>query len=189
MFSSVARVYQDKVLSMILETPRLFLIQLPLEVMKTRLLKDHFTAFISELNLEITFPPEYPGDALDFFESWAVWVEANGHPSDQPGGCVVHKLERLAIGQIGLKGQPDTDGSVEIGYGLNATHHNLGYSTEAVSALVNWAFESGFAKRVTAETLESNLASNRVLEKLGFAQFGSRFDAEEGGDLILWERI
>jgi [ribosomal protein S5]-alanine N-acetyltransferase len=174
---------------MILETPRLFLIHPPLEVMKTRLVKDQFTAFISELNLEVTFPPEYPGDALGFFESWAAHVEANGHWINQPGGCVIHKLERVAIGQIGFKGQPDTDGSVEIGYGLNATHHNQGYASEAVGALVRWALESGFAKCITAETLEINLASNRVLEKLGFARIGSRFDAEEGGDLILWERV
>jgi [ribosomal protein S5]-alanine N-acetyltransferase len=174
---------------MILETPRLFLIHPPLEVLKTRLTKDHFTAFVPDLNLEITFPPEYPGDALGFFESWAAQVQINGHPNDQAGGCLIHKLERLAIGQIGFKGQPDTDGSVEIGYGLNATHHNQGYASEAVGALVNWALESGFAKRITAETLESNLASNRVLEKLDFVRVGTRFDAEEGGNLIVWERI
>jgi [ribosomal protein S5]-alanine N-acetyltransferase len=174
---------------MILETPRLFLIHPPLEVIKTRLLKDHFSAFISDLNLEVSFPPEYPGDALGFFESWAAQVKINGHRIDQPGGCVIHKLERLAIGQIGFKGQPDTDGSVEIGYGLNATHRNQGYASEAVGVLVNWALESGFAKRVTAEALGTNLASNRVLEKLGFVQFGTRFDAKEGGNLILWERV
>jgi [ribosomal protein S5]-alanine N-acetyltransferase len=112
----------------------------------------------------------------------------NGHPKDQPGGCVIHKLEHLAIGQIGFKGQPDTDGNIEIGYGLNATHHNMGYASEAVGALVIWALESGFAKKITAETLETNLASGRVLEKLGFGQLGSRFDGEEGGNLILWER-
>lgn len=173
---------------MILETPRLFLIHPPLEVMKTRLVKDHFTAFIADLNLEVTFPPEYPGDALGFFESWVVWVEANGHPINQAGGCVIHKLERLAIGQIGFKGQPDTDGSVEIGYGLNATHHNLGYGSEAVGAMVNWALGSGFARRVSAATLMTNLASNRLLEKLGFVRVGTRFDAEEGQDLIVWER-
>jgi [ribosomal protein S5]-alanine N-acetyltransferase len=174
---------------MILETPRLFLIHPPLEVLKTRLVKDHFTAFVPDLNLSVTFPPEYPGDALGFFESWTTQVELHGHPGDQPGGCVIHKLEHLTIGQIGFKGQPDTDGSVEIGYGLNATHHNLGYGSEAVGALVNWALESGFAKKITAETLETNLASGRVLEKLGFAQFGTRFDAEEGGNLTLWERV
>ncbi len=173
---------------MILETPRLFLIHPPLEVMKTRLLKDHFTAFVPELNLEVTFPPEYPGDALGFFKSWAAHVELHGHPSNQPGGCVIHKLERLAIGQVGFKGQPDTDGSVEIGYGLNATHHHLGYGSEAVGALVNWALESGFAKRVSAAALVTNLASNRLLEKLGFVRVGTRFDAEEGDDLIVWER-
>ena len=173
---------------MILETPRLFLIHPPLEVLKTRLLKDHFTAFVADLNLEVTFPPEYPGDVLEFLESWTAHVELHGHPSDQPGGCVIHKLERLAIGQIGFKGQPDTDGSVEIGYGLNATHHNLGYGTEAVGAMVNWALEFGFAKRVSAATLMSNLASNRLLEKLEFVQVRTRFDAEEGRDLIVWER-
>jgi [ribosomal protein S5]-alanine N-acetyltransferase len=173
---------------MILETPRLFLIHPPLEVLKTRLKKNHFTAFVSELNLEVRFPPEYPGDALGFFESWAAEVKAYGHPSNQAGGCVIHKLERLAIGQIGFKGQPDTDGVVEIGYGLNATHHNQGYASEAVGALVDWAFKSGFARRVTAETLPTNLASNRLLEKLDFVRVGTRFDVEEGGDLIVWEQ-
>ncbi len=173
---------------MILETPRLFLVHPPLEVMKTRLLKDDFTAFVADLNLEVTFPPEYPGDVLEFLESWAAHVELHGHPNDQPGGCVIHKLERLAIGQIGFKGQPDTDGSVEIGYGLNATHHNLGYGSKAVGALVSWALEFGFARRVTAETLETNFASRRVLEKLGFARFEARFNAKEGEDFILWQR-
>ena len=173
---------------MILETPRLFLVHPPLEVMKTRLVKDHFTAFVPDLNFEVTFPPEYPGDVLDFLESWVSHVELHGHPGDQPGGCVIHKLERLAIGQIGFKGQPDTDGSVEIGYGLNATHHNLGYGSEAVGALVNWALESGFAKRIEVKTLQVNLASNRLLEKLEFMRVGTRFDADEGNDLILWER-
>ncbi len=174
---------------MILETPRLFLIHPPLEVMKTRLKQDHFIAFVSALNLEITFPPEYPGDVLAFLESWTADVEVNGHPKDQPGGCVIHKLEQLAIGQIGFKGQPDTEGNVEIGYGINATHHGYGYASEAVSALVHWTLETQFATRVTAETLETNLASGRVLEKLGFTKFGTRFDAEEGGNLILWEHL
>ena len=173
---------------MILETPRLYLIHPPLEVMKTRLHKDHFTAFVPDLKVSVTFPPEYPGDALAFLESWTADVEAHGHPSDQPGGCVIHKLERLAIGQIGFKGQPDTDGAVEIGYGINATHHDQGYASEAVGALVNWTLENKYATRVTAETLETNLGSIRVLEKLGFKKFGNRFDAEEGGNLMLWER-
>ena len=171
---------------MILETERLFLVHPPLGALKTRLERDDFWHDVPGVG-SVRFPPGWPGeDALPILPGWAAWLEAHGPRLDQPGGTAVHKLERTAIGGVGFKGDPDERGHVEIGYGFNASHWGQGYATEAVGALCRWTLETGFARAVTAETLEGNAASKRVLEKLGFAPTGERFDAEEGGTLILW---
>ena len=176
---------------MILETPRLYLIHPPLIALQTRLQRNDFTVFVPDLGFEVHFPPNFLGlDAeLEHLPGWVAHVEQHGQPIDQPGGCVIHKLERIEVGGMGFKGEPDGTRSIEIGYGINASHRGQGIATEGVAAFVGWALESGFVRRVTAKTLETNLASGRVLEKNGFVRFGERFDIEEGGNLILWERL
>jgi RimJ/RimL family protein N-acetyltransferase len=74
--------------------------------------------------------------------------------------------EDAVIGECGLKHALDADGSVEIGYGLGAPWRANGYGTEAVGGLVHWLRPS--CRRLTAEVHESNLASRRLLERLGF---------------------
>lgn len=80
--------------------------------------------------------------------------------------------ERVLIGDGGFKGPPAADGSVEIGYSVLARFRNKGYATEAVKALVMWAFEHPQVKRVVAEALAENQASIRVLDKAGFTAVG-----------------
>lgn len=52
----------------------------------------------------------------------------------------VLKSEGTIIGDLGFKGVPDDKGSVEIGYGLLEKYWNNGYATEAVGALMAWAW-------------------------------------------------
>ncbi len=61
-----------------------------------------------------------------------------------------------------------------MGYGIDPAYQNQGYMTEAVKALVDWAFQYPFCKTVTATEVK-NPASRRLLEKLG-----ARFVAEDG---------
>ncbi|WP_331460506.1 GNAT family N-acetyltransferase [Gracilibacillus suaedae] len=44
---------------------------------------------------------------------------------------------------------------------------------EAVKEIIHWAFTSNSVKRITAECENNNVASIRVLEKLGFNRLGS----------------
>lgn len=81
------------------------------------------------------------------------------------------------VGEMCFKGL-NADGSAEIGYGIADEYQGKGYATEAVSALVNWAFSQPGVKQITAETEESNLASIKVLQKAGFLPTGER--GEEG---------
>ena len=80
---------------------------------------------------------------------------------------IYHKKDALGIGVAGYKGKPTVHGEVELGYELLPHYRQQGYMSEALPALLTWAFDSG-AKCVTAkDVLKTNLASQRVLEKLG----------------------
>ncbi len=77
------------------------------------------------------------------------------------------KHQDVGVGLIGYKGKPDSEGYVEIGYGIDASTRNKGYMTEAVQLMLDWAFEQPDCKCVTATTV-INPASERVLQKLHF---------------------
>lgn len=80
---------------------------------------------------------------------------------------LVEQAGRSAVGVCGFKGAPTPFGSVEVGYAMHEGYRNKGYMTEAVRALVQWAFTHDVCRRVTAETLRDNFASQRVLQKAG----------------------
>lgn len=63
--------------------------------------------------------------------------------------------------------------SASIGYCLDESAWGQGFATEAVGALLQWAFETLALNRVQAETDTRNIASGRVLEKLGFTREGT----------------
>jgi len=74
----------------------------------------------------------------------------------------------IGIGMLGFKGVPDNAGVVEIGYGIDPSYQTRGYTTEAARRLIKWAFDDTRCQRVIApDTRKDNIASNRVLEKLG----------------------
>lgn len=64
--------------------------------------------------------------------------------------------------------------SLGIGYCLDEPAWGQGYATEAVRAMLTWAYEALDLNRVDAELNTRNLASARVLEKLGFVREGLR---------------
>lgn len=85
----------------------------------------------------------------------------------------------IGAGLIGFKGKPDAAGMVEFGYGIAETYQNRGLMTEAVQAMIAWAFSLPGCRRITAETLRSNLDSQRVLVKTGFQLYKQTQDTFE----------
>lgn len=63
--------------------------------------------------------------------------------------------------------------SASMGYCLADTAWGKGFATEAAGALLGWAFDTLDLNRVQAETDTRNIASSRVLEKLGFVREGT----------------
>ncbi|QHJ69604.1 GNAT family N-acetyltransferase [Planococcus halotolerans] len=89
--------------------------------------------------------------------------------------------DNKVIGDLGFKGAPDNKGAVEIGYGLLEEYRGKGYATEAVAALVDWAWKQNGIHKVKAETLVDNQESIRVLEKLGMRKVA------ESEEMVYWE--
>ncbi|CAH0495748.1 GNAT family N-acetyltransferase [Novosphingobium sp. CECT 9465] len=77
------------------------------------------------------------------------------------------------------------DGAVQIGYGVAPGSQGCGYAGAAVAALLDLFRDDERVTAVVAETRTDNIASQRVLERNGFAMTGERFD-EEDGDLLSW---
>ncbi len=73
------------------------------------------------------------------------------------------------IGDCGIVAGPDAAGDAAIGYGLAPSARRRGYGTEAVTALTEWVLDQPGVRRVTAEVRVDNVASRRLLERVGFA--------------------
>lgn len=59
-----------------------------------------------------------------------------------------------------------------LGYDLMTTYWGQGYITEAVRAFVRFGFEEAGLNRIEAQTMLWNVASMRVLHKVGFTEEG-----------------
>jgi RimJ/RimL family protein N-acetyltransferase len=79
---------------------------------------------------------------------------------------ILIREENVGAGLLGFKGFPDERGATEIGYGIDPAYQGKGYMSEAIRALIDWAFTHPFCKVITATEVE-NPASKRLLERLG----------------------
>ena len=74
--------------------------------------------------------------------------------------------------------------SAAMGYCLTDTAWGQGYATEAAGAVLQWAFDTLDLNRIQAEADTRNVASARVLEKLGFEREGTlREDCVVNGEV------
>ena len=71
-------------------------------------------------------------------------------------------------GECGVKGPPGPDGVVEIGYGLAGPSRGRGLGGRAVAALLDELRRRAGVQGVEARVMADNLASRRLLERLGF---------------------
>lgn len=91
---------------------------------------------------------------------------------------IVIECEHIGAGLVGFKGHPDENGEVEIGYGINSIFQSRGYMSEAVRAMIRWAFDHPECKAINAANVRlDNYPSQKVLIKCGFSEISS---SEEG---------
>lgn len=110
-------------------------------------------------------------DTLDGLAMDLAIEAAPGEPS-RTGWFIVLRASGEVIGDCGWRGGPDSDGAVEIGYGLAGPSRAQGYGTEAVGALLRWCTAQPGVRQVVAEVLPGNDPSRALLERLGFVLAG-----------------
>ncbi|MDG4808025.1 GNAT family N-acetyltransferase [Micromonospora sp. WMMD1120] len=96
-------------------------------------------------------------------------------------GWLTGEIARLLItdaasgepaGSCGLSYTDVAAGEASVGYALLPEWRGRGYATRAVRLLAGWAFGATGIARVTAGTVPDNVASHRVLERVGFHSEG-----------------
>ena len=81
---------------------------------------------------------------------------------------IVRTDTNTSIGGIGFIGYPNVNGETEIGYMLDKQEHGKGYASEALTAIIDWAFTHDDTKCIITRTYEDNMPSRRLLLKCGF---------------------
>ncbi|HKF22714.1 MAG TPA: GNAT family N-acetyltransferase [Candidatus Angelobacter sp.] len=147
-------------------TNRLELVAATLELAQAEI--SDLSAFASLLN--VPRPRKWPPPLNDEHSQQAFLASLQKAGPQDAGWnlwfCILRE-PRILLGNAGFKGRPQA-GTVEIGYSMLETHQRNGYCTEAVRALLDWAFEKRGVQTVIAHTLPGLTPSIRVTEKCGF---------------------
>jgi [ribosomal protein S5]-alanine N-acetyltransferase len=146
---------------------------------------------ISTANLELVIqtPAELlayvdkmpPADRAEVSPDWLARVRVTAEGDPWALGFAVRKKDSgVVVGSCGFKGPPDSEGAVEVAYGIDPAHRGCGFATESAEALATFAFNSGRVRTVRGHTKPDNAASARVLAKCGFKYVGDVVDPEDG---------
>jgi RimJ/RimL family protein N-acetyltransferase len=151
-----------------------------------------------------------PQDAQDLFEYLSdpmVYVYEVGEPinlkqaytyasdmaSNEHFWAVELKSEHKVIGQLYFSQQePHHLMTWELGYRMSPKYQQQGYGSEAAAALVQYGFEQLSMHRVVAHCNPKNVASWKLLEKIGFHREGLLrkniyFRKDEAGNPLWWD--
>jgi ribosomal-protein-alanine N-acetyltransferase len=93
--------------------------------------------------------------------------------------AVVHKPDKKLMGWCGLAFLDKTE-EIEIGYGISKEYWGRGFTTEAAAASIRFGFEELKLNRIVAVAMPENIASRRVMEKIGmrYEKTGHWYEAE-----------
>jgi RimJ/RimL family protein N-acetyltransferase len=104
----------------------------------------------------------------------------------EPGGWVQLSVEERRggrlVGDVGLSPAEGEPGVIKVGYTVSPPFQRRGYATEAVEALVGYAFERLGADLVRAYASADNLPSIRVAEKVGM-RLAERIEHRYAGEV------
>lgn len=93
-----------------------------------------------------------------------------GRAPGEPGWVQLSVEELLGggiVGDVGLSPAEGEPGVIKVGYTIDPAFQGRGYATEAVEALVSYAFDTLGAEVVRAYASAENAPSIRVAEKVG----------------------
>jgi ribosomal-protein-alanine N-acetyltransferase len=93
-------------------------------------------------------------------------------PRSEYGFCIL--FDQKPVGLIGLSDSLNKFRSAELWFKLSPEYWGKGFTTEAASILLEFGFKEILLHRIEAGTATENLASIKVLEKIGMKREGIR---------------
>lgn len=117
----------------------------------------------------LNVPHPYPDGAAE------EWIETHSRQWTERQSvtfAIVQKATDTLIGCISLAGISPRHHKGEAGYWIGFDYWNKGFATEALKALINFAFVELKLHKVTARHMAKNPASGRVMLKAGMQQEG-----------------
>ena len=87
---------------------------------------------------------------------------------------VIEKESKRVIGDVGLHAWEKRHDKAEIGYLIHKDFQGKGYATEAAKKAIEYGFTEMNLNRIEAHAATDNVASHKVLQKLGFQYEGLR---------------
>jgi [ribosomal protein S5]-alanine N-acetyltransferase len=154
-----------------LETPRLRIIPLTKEQLANYSIPDFSLENSLHVNTVPRIVPEFLANVINNKILPSV-SDITKNPLYYAFWTIIFKQENVMVGDFCFKGEPDEKGEVEIGYGTYPAFIGKGFMTEAVGEMVKWAFAQPHVQSVTAQTDPSNIASQKILEKNNFVEYG-----------------
>lgn len=114
-----------------------------------------------DINEAKDFLENYPDYKINGFGRWAV----------------INKSNNEFLGWCGLKYDKNHD-ETDIGFRFFEEHWNKGFATESAKACINFGFGNLNLKTIIGRAMSENIASIKVLEKIGL-RFERAFDFDQ----------
>jgi ribosomal-protein-alanine N-acetyltransferase len=126
-------------------------------------------------------PPPYMTEALP-----VVRERLRAHPDETQwwNWLIVERETGRAVGSVAFGGTPDARGAVLIGYAMYPEFEGHGYATEAVRAMIQWAFRQSGVTVVRALAPVWNTPALRVAENVGMQPVAADEDDDIGEVLV-----
>ncbi len=100
--------------------------------------------------------------------------------------AIVRTADNRLIGGCDIGLLADNSSEAAMGYGLNRAYWGQGYMTEAAAALLAFGFAEWNIERFRADVEPDNIASARVLEKVGMCRVGQGQQWIKGEQRVVW---
>ncbi len=96
---------------------------------------------------------------------------------------VLREIQEV-IGSISFHGQPDENGMIEIGLGIEEPFHNKGFATEALLGMWRWVCTQPGVQTLRYTVSPDNAPSQKIIANFGFTHKGVQIDEEDGPEDI-----
>ncbi|MCO1654479.1 GNAT family N-acetyltransferase [Pseudonocardia humida] len=133
----------------------------------------------------VPLPPYFAGP--DWRGVWRMrteQVEADPAGAAWVTGVIWDQRRAVAVGRAGYHGPPDASGMVEIGYAVEPVHRRRGYARAALELLLRRAADEPEVGTVRVTIGPDNSPSRRLAEQYGFVEVGTRWDDEDGLEIV-----